>query len=142
TWHHLALVYAGGGGAGMADEYRLYVDGVLDGQQSMATNTASNAQLVIGSTVEGEIKPVAGDIDEVRIWSVARTAAEIQATMRRPLTGTEPGLVLYYDMNVNSAGPGLVVPNRASATGASLDGRTRGVGAGTPSPQFVAGSPF
>lgn len=35
-------------------------------------------------------------LDEVRIWNVARSAAEILRTMRQPLSGQEPGLVAYW----------------------------------------------
>ncbi len=38
-------------------------------------------------------------VDEVRIWNVARTPAEIQSTMNTALTGSEPGLLLYYDFD-------------------------------------------
>ena len=34
-----------------------------------------------------------GTIDEVQLWNVARTAAEIQADRAHTLTGDEPGLV-------------------------------------------------
>lgn len=37
-----------------------------------------------------------GKIDELRVWSVFRTATEIQANMRVMLKGNEPGLVAYY----------------------------------------------
>ena len=40
--------------------------------------------------------PFAGQIDEVRIWNVARTEEEIFATMLTPLSGKEPGLVAYW----------------------------------------------
>ncbi len=40
-----------------------------------------------------------GTIDEVRIWNVARTHAQIRDDMCRQLTGTEPGLVGYWNMN-------------------------------------------
>jgi hypothetical protein len=37
-----------------------------------------------------------GVMDEVRIWSVAKTPTEINRDMRVVLKGTEPGLVAYY----------------------------------------------
>ncbi len=38
-------------------------------------------------------------IDEVRIWNVARTQAQIRDNMCRQLTGAETGLVSYWNMN-------------------------------------------
>ncbi|MFQ6041137.1 MAG: carboxypeptidase regulatory-like domain-containing protein [Candidatus Poribacteria bacterium] len=40
-----------------------------------------------------------GLIDDLRIWNVARTQEEIQATMYTELQGDEPGLVAYYRFN-------------------------------------------
>ncbi len=40
-----------------------------------------------------------GNLDEVRIWSDIRTQSEIQSYMSRPLTGSESGLVGYWNFN-------------------------------------------
>ncbi len=34
-----------------------------------------------------------GAVDEIRIWSVARSAEQIRTAMSGPLSGNEPGLV-------------------------------------------------
>jgi hypothetical protein len=52
-----------------------------------------------------------GKIDELRVWSVFRTAADIQANMRVMLKGNEPGLVAYYKFD---EGTGTTI---ADATG-------------------------
>ena len=41
-------------------------------------------------------------IDEVRVWSFARTAAEIESTMLILLSGADPGLVHYWPMDEGS----------------------------------------
>jgi hypothetical protein len=38
-------------------------------------------------------------MDEVRIWSNARTAAEISGNINMSLTGNEGNLIAYYKMN-------------------------------------------
>lgn len=43
-----------------------------------------------------------GDLDEVRIWNVARTAAQVKDDMFRTLKGNEPGLVAYYNFNTDA----------------------------------------
>jgi Concanavalin A-like lectin/glucanases superfamily len=43
-----------------------------------------------------------GVLDEVRLWSVAKTPADIQRDMRVVLRGTEPGLVAYYRFDEGS----------------------------------------
>jgi len=40
-----------------------------------------------------------GMIDEVRVWSVARTSIEIQESYRKGMTGSETGLVAYWQFN-------------------------------------------
>jgi hypothetical protein len=40
-----------------------------------------------------------GALDEVRIWNVARTQAQIQSSMNQHLTGSEPGLVGYWQFD-------------------------------------------
>jgi hypothetical protein len=48
-----------------------------------------------------------GQLDEIRVWNVARTQAEIQAAMNACLTGSEPGLVIFYNFDGSGAGTDL-----------------------------------
>jgi hypothetical protein len=43
-----------------------------------------------------------GVMDELRIWSIAKTPAEINRDMKVVLKGTEPGLVAYYRFDEGS----------------------------------------
>jgi hypothetical protein len=43
-----------------------------------------------------------GVIDELRIWNIARTEADIRSTMNRLLTGTEANLVGYWRFDETS----------------------------------------
>ncbi len=52
-----------------------------------------------------------GKIDELRVWSIFRTAADVRANMRVMLRGDEPGLVAYYKFD---EGTGTTI---ADATG-------------------------
>ncbi|MCP4102942.1 MAG: LamG domain-containing protein [Lentisphaerae bacterium] len=40
-----------------------------------------------------------GSIDEVRVWNIARTQEEIQASMNSTLAGNETGLAGYWQFN-------------------------------------------
>ncbi|HEY9837298.1 MAG TPA: LamG domain-containing protein, partial [Vampirovibrionales bacterium] len=53
------------------------------------------SQALIGMGEHG----FAGAIRDVRVWKVARTAAEIGHDLHRPLTGEEPGLSHYWAFN-------------------------------------------
>jgi gliding motility-associated-like protein len=61
-------------------------------------------------------RPLHGKMDEVRIWTVAKTDAEILANYNTCMTGSESNLFLYYRCN-QSAGSSIV-----DATANSMDG--------------------
>ena len=64
-----------------------------------------------------------GQIDDVRIWSVARSADEVRQDMTTAPTGTEPGLVADYPFD---EGQGLtahdLTPNHNDGTLAGTNG--------------------
>jgi hypothetical protein len=52
-------------------------------------------------------------MDEFRIWNVARSEAEILAAKDNELSGSEPGLIAYYNFNQGTCGDnntGLTAP--------------------------------
>ncbi len=69
-----------------------------------------------------------GALSELRIWSVARTTAQIEQAMDAPLAldPTPPGLIGYYDFSQNSLANGVPgspfgpATSDAEATGTSL----------------------
>ncbi len=91
-WHHFAAVYS------VAENYaRLYVDGELAAEEVGYGLLENTGDLYLGSFsgTEGFL----GQIDEVRIWSVARAQEEIRCAMHRSLEGNEEGLVGHWRMN-------------------------------------------
>ena len=90
TWYHVAVVYNG-------SKITTYINGLFNGEAELTGNLKQNTEkLTIGGTYWSDTDTTNGSIDEVRIWSVARTQSEIQSTLAVPLTGTEPGLVGYW----------------------------------------------
>src|SRR5690606_4990375 len=63
----------------------ILVDGVEAGSLAEPFGTGGATALVLG---EGFV----GELDELRTWSGVRTATELAAAARSPLTGREPGL--------------------------------------------------
>lgn len=97
TWHHVAATYDG-------SKMRLFIDGVQTDSLSLSItigNAANN--LVIGDWYSTG-RNFNGIIEEVRVWNIARTAAEIQASMNTALCTLPPGLVAYYPFNQGIAG--------------------------------------
>ncbi len=96
SWHHFACTYDG-------STAKLYLDGGLVATSnysgSIATNTNS---LVIGRQYGFNNEWYTGSIDELRIWNVARTAAEIANNYTVEIDPTTTGLVAYYNFNQGS----------------------------------------
>jgi mRNA-degrading endonuclease toxin of MazEF toxin-antitoxin module len=102
-WHHLAVTYDGRGGATAANGITIYVDGVavaLTRSNSAAYVAMENRAIPLQIGREGtNWKQYDGGLDELRIWDLVRTQAQIQAAMSTELTGAEPGLVAYWKIN-------------------------------------------
>jgi hypothetical protein len=121
-WHHVACTYDGA-------IINLYVDGQLDNALAATGAVAANtSDMEIGRNTDGGgTQPFIGNIDEVRIWNVARTPAQILAALGTVLVGNESGLQAYYHFNnVLFNGQNRVVTNNCSTTGIPLNGITFG----------------
>ncbi len=101
VWHHVAVTYDG-------DFWRLYVDGVPDtvlqitgAANVRAPRSDSIQHAALGSALtstgaaSGFFK---GKMDEVRIWNVARTQAQIVASMNSQISSAT-GLIGRFSLN-------------------------------------------
>jgi len=101
-WHHIAATYSASG-----NFVRLYVDGELkDSKNAVGPLLYSNVDLHMGNSIYGS-ETFNGQIDELRIWTVARTQAQIAASMNVSLSGPQAGLVGYWKMD-GGAGQSVV----------------------------------
>ena len=104
-WYHIAGVIDAN-----RNTMQLFINGVEVGKTDFKGGESfyqSRKPLRIGWTYEGARptqSPFVGFIDEVRIWSVARTAAEIRADMNTELIGNEPGLAAYWKFDETTDG--------------------------------------
>jgi Concanavalin A-like lectin/glucanases superfamily len=90
-WTHIAVTSNG-------TTRKHYVDGELVGTfTESGPPTASTSPLEIGGDASWGYSPN-GLVNEVRLWNVARTQAQIRATINVPLTTAEPGLVAVWPM--------------------------------------------
>ncbi|HJQ25162.1 MAG TPA: C25 family cysteine peptidase, partial [Blastocatellia bacterium] len=111
NWHHVAVVRNGTA----SNNISFYIDGVLK-QIATVDFTVTTSELSLGcidwnasTTNNNNDRFFKGDIDELRIWNVARTAAEIQANMQSALSGSETGLLRLYNFNRGTAGAGNAI---------------------------------
>ena len=107
VWHHIATTFDG-------TNYILYMNGeVVDNNTVTAGDTpAATPVRYIGTDFIGKI-------DEVRMWSVARTQAEIQTNMNKTLADNVTGMVAYYPMAVNN-NYSMIIDNSSNANHASI----------------------
>jgi mannosyl-glycoprotein endo-beta-N-acetylglucosaminidase len=99
SWHHVAATYDG-------TSMKIYVDGELSAQNNITITigNANNSNLLIGESPGFPGRVFNGKIDEVRIWNIARTQAQIQSTMNTILTEEyystpDSGLAGYWRMD-------------------------------------------
>jgi hypothetical protein len=96
VWSHVAVSYDNSN-----NTFSFYLNGNLDGQ-----STAPHGFFIDESTVLIGKQGSAcncnffdGQIDEIRMWNVARSASQIQSDMNLELFGHEVGLNAYFDFN-------------------------------------------
>lgn len=86
-WYHLAASYDGA-------RARLFLNGQqVDSSDGIVDISQTSSALFLGRWV---LYSLAGEIDELRIWNIARSQSDIAATMHSELSGTEPGLIGYW----------------------------------------------
>lgn len=120
VWVHIALVHDGG-------TLRAYKNGVEAGSVASGPtgqpDTGAHPVLYLGGVIKTSESnhTFEGQIDEVRLWSVARSTTEISNNMRVLLSGSEPGLAAYYQMS-DGSGTTLTDDSIHNWNGTLLDG--------------------
>ncbi|HYV34555.1 MAG TPA: LamG-like jellyroll fold domain-containing protein, partial [Gemmataceae bacterium] len=119
TWYHLALVKNG-------TSYTFYRDGVADGTSSTAIVVPAAATTLQLGRAEGGFY-FNGQLDDLRLWNTARSAAEIANNRSSALTGSESGLASYWRFD-EAATTRVVLDSTSNQNDGQLGG-TNGQGA-------------
>jgi len=108
-WVHFAMTWDG-------TTVRAYVNGVLKASKVSTSTSQTTLMTGMSDLVIGGYPPAYfnGQIDEFRIWNVARSASEIASTMSHTLVGNEPGLTGYWKFDETS---GTTVQDSVTSTG-------------------------
>jgi hypothetical protein len=119
-----------------------YVNGVLKSTKTSDSNSQSvlktgTSPLTIGG-YPGENAYFAGLIDEFRVWNIARSADDLKSTMKQSLTGTEAGLVGYFQFNESS---GTTTADAVKSTGHTAHNGTLMAASSNQVPTFVLPNP-
>jgi len=150
TWHHVAVTVNTPVGFLNPDSVRMYLDGALvcawgapaegnttskrqsqcafDDEFNGFRNFLTDESIVVSGYLTEDTEPDAqewnGLIDEIRIWNHARTQADLQQWMYKPLSGSEDGLLAYYRLD-NELGPtaDFAIDSSGNSYDAQLIGR-------------------
>ncbi|WP_052596808.1 LamG-like jellyroll fold domain-containing protein [Aureispira sp. CCB-QB1] len=102
-WTHIAVTFDGTASAG--NRLKFYANGIRQSLSSdpVATTTPSGTgNAHIGKRSDNNNKPSNIELDEIRLWNLARTEQLIRENMHLTLSGCETGLVSYYQLNETS----------------------------------------
>lgn len=98
NWHHVAATFDG-------TTRKIYFDGALMGQDTpTGHNVSNNDNIEIGTTCPGCDLFLDGQIDELRIWNVGRTASQIANNKNSMVAANSTGLVAYFSANEGTGG--------------------------------------
>ncbi len=115
-WYHVAAVFS------PSSFLKIYINGIEDvsvtsGVYASIYNSTRPLYIGVGAhNPASDNEYFHGSLDEVRIWNIALTADQIRETMCKRLSGSESGLVGYWDF---SEGSGSVTHDKS---GNSNDG--------------------
>ena len=119
VWNHISMI-------ARADSIIIELNGTyykvatVVSSASIAWNSLFFSNIsYVGSDPVVAGRNVAGLYDEVRFWNTARTPAQIDANKVKTLTGTESGLVAYYNFDSQNANDLTANAKNATANGGS-----------------------
>ncbi|AGC77004.1 putative secreted protein (Por secretion system target) [Nonlabens dokdonensis] len=108
-WTHVAITYDSG-------SFKVYINGVASSTLTM-TNLVNPSNLSLGGLIYRNDFGYKGNLSELRIWDVSRTANQIQTSYNKYLSGAEANLVYYNKLN---EGSGNAVYDSRFLTGGSF----------------------
>jgi len=130
AWHHVAGVFDDGAAA-------LYVDGALAAEGALPYVNTNSLRITLGQTdTAGCGSCFPGDIDEVRVWDVARSGADVAADAALHLAGDEDGLLMYWRLD---EGKGQVFADEVGGYDGVLGATSGGEDA---DPTWIGDEPF
>ncbi len=128
-WVHFAMTWDG-------TTVRAYVNGVLKASKTSTSTSQTTLMTGMSDLVIGGYPPAYfnGQIDEFRIWNVARSASEIASTMSHTLVGNEAGLTGYWKFDETS---GTTAADSVTSTGHTAHPGMLSADKTTDNPTFV-----
>jgi hypothetical protein len=119
TWTHVAISLQSG-------ILRFYINGVESGNAFLGSAFQDNLPMNIGRQQPSacQCNHFNGSMDELRLWNVAKSQAEIQASMKTGVAHNSAGLVAYYKFN-EASGNTVIDATSNNNNGVFINGATR-----------------
>jgi hypothetical protein len=93
-WTHVAARWTAA-----TSSVQVFYNGVLQAGAAGGTSSTGTSGLTVIGSRPGGAQYFPGSIDEVRLWSEARTQCEISNNYMNSITGVQPNLVMNFDFN-------------------------------------------
>ncbi|KPM48242.1 LamG domain-containing protein [Jiulongibacter sediminis] len=119
TWTHVAVSLQSG-------IIRFYINGVESGYGFLGSAFQDNLPMNIGRQQPSscQCNHFNGSMDELRLWNVAKSQAEIQASMKIGVPVNSAGLVAYYKFN-EASGTSVIDATGNNNNGVLMNGASR-----------------
>jgi hypothetical protein len=114
-WHHHAWVRSG-------TSVLYYRDGVLDTSSTGTNNSSGTVNFTSIGLGDGAGYYLDGQLQELRVWNVARSATQIAAHYNTTVDPASSGLVAYYDFGESPDGSTTVTDLVAGTYSGTLQG--------------------
>lgn len=98
AWHHIAYVYDGAGGQAM------YIDGVSAGTATATNQSGTVTSAYLGTYAPPNAELYSGSLDDVRVYSVALSSAQVAALAGGRYAGTGGGATVSLASNTTVNG--------------------------------------
>ena len=102
-WHHVAVTYDG-------TDVTVFLNGSISGQSDYGTTggaITNNTRSINIGDLNWTGAPLGGKVDELRIWSTARSQQQIQNKMFQALGGDETNLIGYWPLDEGTGTTGF-----------------------------------
>jgi hypothetical protein len=113
-WYHVAVAYDSGSGF-------FAIDGQLDSTFTAVLQTQNNFPVNLGRNSGTGRDQLKGYLDEFRVWNRKLTLSEIRTNMYSTLTGSEPGLVAYWNFDSGTGKDLSPFKNDGALVGATIE---------------------
>jgi hypothetical protein len=142
VWSHVAVTFNA-----TTKDLKFYINGqFINTVPNYTTPNPGNGPLGIGVQGHG-LSPIDpcncnrfnGSMDDIRIWNVTRTNADILNSFNKELIGNEAGLILYYPFNMGVANASNTTLTTAyDATGNGNNGTLQGFNLSGTTSNYIA----